>query len=324
MATSVRPEINERFESNIPGVFVIGDLAGSPLVKLAMEQGYEVALALEQELQALGGSPTETDVYDVLVIGAGGAGLNCAAELQSRGRRVVVIEKEQIGSTVANLPEGKWIYTEPEERPSVGLLPLRAAVKDDVVESWRSFVRSAGLQVREGEAVTSLRREEGVFSITTSAGRYRARRVVVATGKAGSPKKLGVPGEDLAFVQHRLFQTRKYQNEQILVVGGGNSAVEAALALAESNQVTLSYRGSEFTRLSKENSRRLRGASNIQVLLGSKVTGFAPGVCQLEGGPRACDHAFVLIGSEPPRDFLKALGIRLEDEWGWKKWAALL
>ncbi|MBC8167327.1 MAG: FAD-dependent oxidoreductase, partial [Bryobacteraceae bacterium] len=308
---SVRPAIDEHFESSVPGVHVVGDLAGSPLVKLAMEQGYDLAVYLASRAQ------------EVLVIGAGAAGLNCALELNSRGVHVIVLEKDRLGSTVANLPEGKWIYTEPEDRPAKGLLPLEAASKDEVVERWRASVKAAGLEVHEGEAVTSLRRTGGGLEVTTSVRRYRVQRVVVATGKFGSPRKLGVPGEESPRVQHRLFNTRKYQGERLVVVGGGNSAVEAALALSDSNDVTLSYRGSEFTRVSKENLRRLKEAARVRILLNSRVSKFEDGACEIDGVSHFFDHAFVLIGSDPPRDFLKALGIRLEDEWGWKHYAGL-
>ena len=317
---SIRPAINDRFESSVPGVYVIGDLAGSPVVKIAMEHGYKLAVQLTERAD---NRASGKDSYDVLVMGAGAAGLNCALELQSRGLRVVVIEKDRIGSTVAGLPEGKWIYTEPEDRPVQGPLPLRAATKDVVVEDWKAAVQSAGLEVHEFESVTSLKREGGDLRVTTSKGEYRARRVVLATGKFGTPRKLGVPGEDLPFVQHRLFHTRKYQGERIVVVGGGNSAVEAALALSEANRVVLSYRGDEFHRLTKQNARLLRESKNIEVVLNSKVTRFGPGTCTINGVEHPCDHAFVLIGPEPPRDFLKALGIRLENEWGWKRFVAL-
>jgi thioredoxin reductase/polyferredoxin len=318
---SIRPAINDRFESSVPGVYVIGDLAGSPLVKIAMEHGYNLAVQLSAKADS---SASGTDSYDVLVLGAGAAGLNCALELKSRGLRVAVIEKDRIGSTVAGLPEGKWIYTEPEDRPVLGPLTLRAATKEVVVEDWNTAVRSSGLEVHEFESVTSLKREGGELRVTTPKGQYRTRRVVVATGKFGTPRKLGVPGEDLPFVQHRLFQTRKYQGERIVVVGGGNSAVEAALALSEANHVVLSYRGDEFHRLTRQNSRLLRESKNIDVVLNSKVTRFGRGTCLVNGVKHPCDHAFVLIGSEPPRDFLKSLGIRLENEWGWKRYLALV
>lgn len=317
---SIRPAIDDQFESSVRGVYVIGDLAGSPVVKLAMEQGYDLAVHLASNSQS---ESPQADGYDVLVIGAGAAGLNCAAELQSRGKRVVVIEKDRLGSTVANLPEGKWIYTEPEDRAVKGPLPLTAAVKDDVVRSWQEFVRTSGLEVHEGEAVESLRRTGSELEVTTSARKYSVHNVVVATGKFGMPRKLGVPGEDLPSVQHRLFNTRAYQGQRLIVVGGGNSAVEAALALSDGAQVTLSYRGSEFNRISKENARRLKQASGITVLFNSNVNRFSPGVCVIDGQEYPCDHAFVLIGSDPPREFLKALGIRLEDEWGWRRWALL-
>jgi len=317
---NVRPAIDDQFASSQPGVYVIGDLAGSPVVKLAMEQGFDLASNLLREsAEAPGGA------YDAVIIGAGAAGLNCALELHARGRRVVVLEKDRIGSTVANLPEGKWIYTEPEDRTVRGRLPLVAAVKDDVVATWRRAVEGSGLEVRELTTVVRLTRDRGgVLTVETAGGgSVQARRVIVATGKFGSPSKLGVQGEDLPFVQHRLFQTKKYDGDRIVVVGGGNSAVEAAVALAAQNQVTISYRGAAFQRVTKENLRRLRETPGIEVRFNSKVTAFRPGVCEMDGREQPCDHAFVLIGSEAPRDFLKALGIRLEDEWDWKRWALL-
>ncbi len=170
------------------------------------------------------------------------------------------------------------------------------------------------------------RRKDGTFLARTPKGEYRARRVVLATGQRGNPRRLGVPGEELEHVYHRLYSPTKYRDEEILVVGGGNSAVEAALTLAERNRVRLSYRGGEFSRLFKDNRRQLDEAvadGRIELILNSNVREFRGREAVLEvdqGGHQEervvpAEHAFVLIGAELPVKFLKSLGIRLENEW---------
>ena len=321
---SRRPVVNERNESSIKGLYIIGDLSGAPVIKLAMEQGNEVALRIASKPDARGSDP---NVLDLLVVGAGAAGLNAALVAQERGLRVLVLEKNHIASTIEDFPEGKWVYAEPDARPPKGKLWLDGARKEELVARWRQIVEENHLDVRTMEAVTSIvKQKSGDFVVRTAKGEYRAKRVVLATGLRGNPRKLNVPGQDRERVYHRLYSPRHYYDEDILVVGGGNSAVEAALTLAEHNRVTLSYRGAEFTRLFKDTKRKLNeavAAGRIRVVFNSNVKEFKEKTYVLElqkdGQRRSLEqpyrHAFVLIGAEPPADFLRSLGVRLENEW---------
>ncbi|MBZ5595769.1 MAG: NAD(P)-binding domain-containing protein [Acidobacteriia bacterium] len=315
-----RPVLRANFESNVPGLYVIGDLAGAPVVKLAMEQGSDVADHIASTLEAKSRDP---NIYDLVVIGAGAAGLNAALGAQGRGLRVLVLEKNKIANTIEDFPEGKWIYAEPDTRPPKGKLWLDGARKEDLIGRWHEIIRENHLEVHAEEGVEAVRKlKDGRFEIVTLRQRYHTLRVVLATGQRGNPRQLGVPGEDREQVYHRLYSPKHYQGEDILVVGGGNSAVEAALTLAEHNRVTLSYRGSEFARVFKDNRRKLDAAiaaGKIHVLLKSRVKSFGDGVCSLEvehgNVTLPYHHAFVLIGADAPADLLRSLGIRLENDW---------
>lgn len=322
---SPRPVVNDHHESNVSGIYVAGDLAGAPVVKLAMEQGYAVAHHIAAKADARG---NDSAVYDVVILGAGAAGLTAALELQQLGLRVIVLEKSKLANTIDDLPEGKWIYTEPEDRPAMGRLWLEEASKEDLVARWRTDVDMSRLDVRLGEGVTGVaRRGKLDFEITTGNGVYHARRVIVAIGKSGDARKLGVPGEDSDKVHYRLYNPKTYSGKTVLVVGGGNSAIEAAVALAAHSRVTLSYRGASFYRVSKANERKLNEAvarGQVEVLLNSRVTRFGAGMYSLDsGGERHFDHAFVLIGSKPPAEFLHSIGLRLENEWTVSRFAWL-
>ncbi len=318
-----RPAINAKRESNIPGLFVIGDLAGAPVIKLAMEQGVEVVDAIAREI-----APGNGVEIDILVVGAGAAGLNAALAAKEKGYRVVVLEKEMIANTIENFPEGKWVYAEPDTTPPKGKLWLDGAQKEDLVSRWKAIVRDNVLDVRTEEPLKGLARgRDGIFTATTPKESYRARRVVLATGQRGNPRKLRVAGEDREEVYHRLYSPRKYAGENILVVGGGNSAVEAALTLSEQNSVVLSYRGAAFARLFKDNERKLNeavAAGRITTQLNSSVAQFGDGAAILhvtnaagaeERRSVSYDHAFVLIGADLPVDFLRSLGLRMENDW---------
>ncbi len=321
---SRRPVVDQNFESNIKGLYIVGDLVGAPVVKLAMEQGNNLAEHIASKPDACGSDP---DVYDLIVVGAGASGLNTALVAKDRGLRVMVLEKNKIANTIEDFPEGKWVYAEPDSRPPKGKLWLDGARKEDLIARWQQIITSNQLEVRVDEGVQSvLKLKSGGFQVVTAKGNYLARRVVLATGQRGNPRWLNVTGEDREQVYHRLYSPKHYREEDILVVGGGNSAVEAALTLAESNRVTLSYRGSELGRVFKDNKRKLDEAvqaGKIGVLFGSNVKEFRDGTYLLEvqdGGRKRTeelpyDHAFVLIGAELPTDFLRSLGIKLENDW---------
>ena len=331
---SQRPEINKHNESNVKNLFIIGDLAGAPVIKLAMQQGFEVV----RHIASLPDARAHQDgVLDILIVGAGASGLNAALEATERGLTSLLLEKGKIANTIENFPEKKWVYAEPDTAPAKGKLWLDGARKEDLIVRWHQIVTENSLDVRTEEGVDAITKNaSGIFEVTTAKGTYRARRVILAIGQRGNPRKLGVSGEDQERVYHRLYSPKHYVDENILVVGGGNSAVEAALVLGEKNRVTLSYRKKEFSRIFKDNARLLQesmDAGRIQPIFNSEVLGFhdqnyklerrdAPGKTTVEEKP--FDHAFVLIGAELPVGFLRSIGVRLENEWQGSLWTAAL
>ncbi len=319
-----RPYLKKYNESNIPGLYIIGDLAGAPVIKYAMAQGYDVI----EHIASLPGAKIDggEDYFDVIIIGGGAAGLNAALQAKERGSRYLLLEKEKIANTIENFPEGKWVYAEPDSQPPKGKLWLDGACKEDLIKRWHQIIKTNQLNVQTSEGVTGCEKKDGLFHITTDSGKYRGKSVVLATGQRGNPRKLNVPGEDRNHVYHRLYSPRKYKNESILIVGGGNSAVEAAITLSEQNKVVLSYRGGEFSRIFKDNEAKLNElitAGKIEPVLNSKVTEFADQEAMLkvtgdgseETRKIAYDYAFVLIGADVPRKFLKSLGLKMENEW---------
>lgn len=256
-----RPALKKNNESSIPGLYVIGDLAGAPVIKFAMAQGFEVIEHIASKPDAKSSDPA---VLDLLIVGAGAAGLNAALTAKDRGLRAVVLEKSKVANTIEDFPEGKWVYAEPDSSPPKGKLWLDGARKEDLLERWHQIVTDHQLDVRAEEGLKSLARQpDGSFHIVSDKGEYRARRIILATGQRGNPRKLKVPGEDRENVYHRLYSPRHYKNEDILVVGGGNSAIEAALVLSEQNRVRLSYRGGEFGRIFKDNERKLNEGKSV-------------------------------------------------------------
>ena len=321
-----RPQLGKNNESNIKGLYIIGDLAGAPVIKLAMAQGVE-AIEHIAALPDMQKRSDNSNIIDVLIVGAGAAGLNAALAAKDRGLGHLVLEKGKIANTIENFPEGKWIYAEPDSIPAKGKLWLDGASKEDLVSRWHQIVNDNGLTILTGTSLTGIEKQsDGTFIAKTDKESYQVRKIVLATGQRGNPRQLNISGEDQERVYHRLYSPRKYHDEDILIVGGGNSAVEAALTLAEQNRVVLSYRKNEFARLFKDNQRKINqavAAKQIEVIFNSEIKAFGDKQAILtindSSGTRErtlpMDHGFVLIGAELPVKFLKSLGIKLENEW---------
>ena len=188
-----RPILRRNFASNVDGLYIIGDLAGAPVVKLAMEQGNDVAEHIVAQLDAKSADPRgDPNIYDLVVIGAGAAGLNAALTAQDHGLKVLVLEKNKIANTIEDFPEGKWVYAEPDTRPPKGKLWLDGARKEELISRWHEIITENHLEVRVDEGVETLRkRSDGGFDLSTPRAKYSARRVVLATGQRGNPRRLG-------------------------------------------------------------------------------------------------------------------------------------
>jgi thioredoxin reductase (NADPH) len=318
------PAVNPDFSTNVPGVYVAGELGGMGLIRNAIEQGRQSMDAVARFVHAQG--PADGDVLDVAIVGAGPAGIAATLGAMKHGLRHVTIEQNALGGTVANFPRAKIVMTAPAELPLVGTVKIGNTTKEALLGFWNDVHRDTGMRVNYGERLDSVAREDaGLLSVATDRNTYRARAVVLAIGRRGTPRRLGVPGEHLAKVTYSLVDAAQYRGLAVLVVGGGDSALEAALALAAEpgTRVTLSYRAAAFTRAKARNRTRLEvlaHAGDILVLLESAVVAIEPDAVALEtrDGPRrlANDAVIVCAGGILPDGLLRDIGITVETRYG--------
>jgi thioredoxin reductase/NAD-dependent dihydropyrimidine dehydrogenase PreA subunit len=315
------PEIDEHFQTAVPGQYLIGEVAGKPLVKNAANLGrlvVEHMLATGLYPGAIGRGPT---TVDVAIVGSGPGGLSAALTCIQRGLSYVILEKEQlVASTVARYPKGKLVMAEPYDTTNLSLLPVFDSSKEVLLPIWQELFERTGLVVRRGEAVETIARApDGTFDLRTTVAAYRAQRVVLSIGTRGKPRTLQVPGENLAKVQHLLEDPDAWRGRWVLVVGGGDSACEAALALADAGaMVILSYRGKSFARATprnKESVEAYTAENRLRTHLGSQVVCFDADTVTLalaDGTQQRYrnEAAFVLIGADPPVAWLEKVGVR--------------
>ncbi|MBI3872428.1 MAG: NAD(P)-binding domain-containing protein [candidate division Zixibacteria bacterium] len=308
------PILSAEFETTVPGLYIVGELGGLSLIRNAVDQGKRVIGIIA------GRTPTAKadDVYDVIIAGAGPAGLSAALGAIEKGLRYLVIDQTEIGGTVLHYPHRKLVMTQPVEIPLFGWLRKDEYSKEELLEIWTDIVRRFRVSVRTGERLNDASWDGGVFRIITSAGMYRARNVVLALGRRGTPRKLGVSGEDLPKVMYQLVDARSYTEHNLLVVGGGDSAIEAAVGLARQpgNTVWISYRGKSFAKAKKKNEDKIRDLidrGRITALFESEVKQISPAGVELSTGDGRIeipnDYVFIMIGGLPPFDMLRGAGV---------------
>jgi thioredoxin reductase/ferredoxin len=315
------PEIDENFQTAIPGQYLIGEVAGKPLVKNAANLGRAVIehmLATGLHAGALGQGE---NFVDVAIVGSGPGGLSAALTCIQRGLSYVVLEKEQmIASTIARYPKGKLVMAEPYDTVNLSLLPVFDAGKEQLIPIWREVIERVGLVIKQGESVETVARgQDGTFDVRSTVAAYRAQRVVLSIGTRGKPRTLQVPGENLPKVFSLLEDPDEWRGRAVLVVGGGDSACEAALALADAGaKVMISYRGKGFNRAAPKNKQAIEGYASqgrIKSKLGSQVLAFEQDSVTLalhDGSQKRYpnDGTFVLIGADPPVSWLEKMGVR--------------
>jgi thioredoxin reductase/Pyruvate/2-oxoacid:ferredoxin oxidoreductase delta subunit len=315
------PLMDDWQETTVPGVFVAGELTGMALVKNAVVHGRKVVDRIAQRA-AHARSAGGREVYDVAIVGAGPAGLTAAALARERGLSSVLLEQESgLGGTILNYPRRKLVLVQQLELPFLGALEEGEYEKEDLLELFQELTREARLNVRYGAKVTSVTRPAPgePFRLQAQGFSVPARFVILALGRRGTPRKLGVPGEQLPKVMYQLIDAATYQDSRILVVGGGDSAVEAVIGLARQrgNKVTLSYRREKLVRIKQKNELRISeimSKGRAKPLFGSEVTEILPDSVRLRMGERSIelpnDYVFVFAGGEPPFAFLRQIGVR--------------
>ncbi len=257
----------------------------------------------------------------MIIVGAGPAGIAASLAAKQHRLRALTLEQESLGGTVAHYPRGKIVMTAPMELPLYGRVHVRETTKEALLELWTEVVRKTGLAIRTEERVTGVARDGDLFTVATARGTHRARAVLLALGRRGSPMKLGVPGEELPKVVYRLVDPEQYTGRRVLVVGGGDSAIEAALAIAEQPgaSVALSYRGESFARAKPKNRDRAEAArrsGRVDLRYGSNVIEIGAKEVSLRAGDDAArlpnDDVIVCAGGVLPSEFLRKAGVHLE------------
>jgi thioredoxin reductase (NADPH) len=313
------PRLTPEYETSLDNLFIVGELGGLALIKNAVNQGRDCVDTIASRITALGSAPSLADVFDLLIIGAGPAGISASLRAIERKLNYITLERDEIGGTVSKYPRQKLVMTSPVEFPMYGKFKKTELSKENLLAFWEAVLNRADFNVRTGEKVEDIKKgEDGAFTVVTANNQYRTRAVILALGRTGTPRKLGVKGEELSKVMYRLIEADHYVNKQILVVGGGDSAVEAAMGLAfqVGNKVTLSYRQSAFGRIKERNAQRIEDSirkGKVNVMLNSNPVEFTEksAVLDVNGKREEIPNDFVWIfaGGTPPNDFLKKIGV---------------
>jgi len=315
------PEIDSDFQTVVPGQYLIGEVAGKPLVKNAANLGRSVVEHMMASGLRPGTKGRSDTIVDVAIVGSGPGGLSAALTCIQKGLSYVVLEKEQqIASTITRYPKGKLVMAEPYDTINLSFLPVFDSEKEQLIPIWEELLERVGVKVRQGESVeTVARAADGAFEIRTTVNTYRSQRVVLSIGTRGKPRTLQVKGENLPKIFSLLEDPAEWRGRSVLVVGGGDSACEAALALADAGaKVMISYRGKGFNRAAPKNKNTIEAYASegrIKAKLGSQVLAFdadSVTVALGDGSQKRYpnDAAFVLIGADPPVSWLEKMGIR--------------
>jgi thioredoxin reductase (NADPH) len=313
------PSLTPEYETSIENLFIAGELGGLALIKNAIAQGRDCVDTIVKRLASSRSAGAPNDVYDVVIVGAGPAGISASLRAIETKLRYVTLDEGEIGGTVAKYPRQKMVMTSPVEFPMYGKFKKMELSKEELISFWNKVLARVDFNFRRGEKVEDVKKDGAIFTVLSVKDQYRARAVILALGRTGNPRKIGAAGEDLPKVMYRLIEADHYVNTKVLVVGGGDSAVEAAMGLAHQpgNKVTLSYRKENFTRIKERNAQRVADCirkGKIEAVFNSVPVEFRPDsvVLDVSGEKREVpnDFAWIFAGGEPPSAFLKKIGVQ--------------
>ena len=314
------PHVSPSFQTNVPGIFIAGELGGMGLVRNAIEQGRQ-AIESVRRLNGIGKGRR----YDVVIVGGGPAGIAASLAAMQHKLRFITVEQDSLGGTVAHFPRGKLVMTAPATLPLIGKVNFKEISKEKLLAFWKGVVNKTGLKINFGERVEMVTQVGDGFQVKTTRATYSTRSILLAIGRRGTPRKLDVPGEESPKVVYRLIDPEQYRGQHVLVVGGGDSALEAAASIAEEpgTTVTLSYRSENFSRAKLKNRERVAKAQSsgrLTCLMPSEIKRILEREVEVEQGGRSRmiknDAVIVCAGGILPTAFLKNIGIEVETKYG--------
>lgn len=321
------PILTQSLETTLPGTYIAGELGGFALIRIAIDQGAQTVDAIARDLASSAPVAQQDDRVDLLIVGSGPAGLGATLKAVELGLSYVTIDQDDVGGTVRKYPRRKLTLTGPMTLPLHGPVRRTEFLKEELIEFWQELIEKYELRIHSGVKFLGLDGEKDAFTARTSEGLIPARRVLLALGRRGSPRKLNVPGEETEKVLYQLVDASTYNGERLLIVGGGDSAVEAAVALAsqDGNVVSLSYRRDQFFRIKQRNQERIEEfgrAGKVRLILNSTVDRIEKDrvilSCRSEAGTKKFqlknDYVFVLAGGDPPYPLLASLGVNFGGE----------
>ncbi len=315
------PHVNPSFESNVSGMYIAGELGGMGLIKNAVEQGKQ---AIENLVETID-KKTEAE-YDLIIVGAGPAGIAASLTAKKHQLKFITLEQDSLGGTVYTFPRDKIVMTSAMDLPMYGRVKLFETSKKELLDLWVEVLTKNEIEIREKTKVEHILKQKEKFRVETNTGDIlTSRKVLLAIGRRGTPRKLGVPGEISEKVAYRLLEPELIKDQQIMIVGGGDSALESALLLCDQNKVQIAYRGRAFNRAKPKNEEKIRqaiDAGKINVRFHSNLTNITDqGVYIKEDALEqetftTADKVYIFAGGELPTQFLNKAGIEITRKFG--------
>jgi len=315
------PHVDKNFETNVPGIFIAGELGGMGLIKNAVEQGRQ---AVENIVKSI--NKNHRAGYDLIIVGAGPAGISGSLTAKKNGLKFLFLDQDTLGGTVFTFPRQKIVMTSPMDLPLFGKVKLLKTSKSELLDLWQTVNKKNNITLQENTKVDSILFEEEMFKVVTLKGKeYTAHRILLAIGRRGTPRKLNIPGEMTEKVAYRLLEPEDISGKHIIVVGGGDSAVESALLLSDQNNVILSYRNEVFNRIKPLNSMALNkavAAGKLDVRLSTNLISIEDEYIMLAIGKDGetlklkNDLVYIFAGGELPTQFLEKAGIMITKKFG--------